>query len=227
MRLKALIVDDDHNGRKAISILLKKHYYYLFAQIDTANSIDDARDKVNKSNYNLCFLNIQPGSQSGFELLPFLFSETRVIFFTPYSEIAIKAIKERAFDYILKPIDVVEFKACISRLEKEYAGGKEIKRYLLIKEQGETIPIPIVDIEYLEADGAYSKIYLITKEKYTTAKTLKALSNNLGDHFIRIHKSYMVNIEYVKSFKKDILTTSQNNNLPVSRVGSKELSRYF
>ncbi|MBK9381483.1 MAG: response regulator [Chitinophagaceae bacterium] len=224
MKIKAIIVDDEHSGRASIRILLKKHFTYLFEKIDIASTLSEAQKKIKEEFYHICFLDIQLGNFSGFDLLPCLQAKTKVIFVTAYSEHAIRAIKESAFDYILKPINPIELQRTILRFEHL---THEPNHHILIKEQGKTIPVSIAQIEYLEADGAYSIIHLINDKKYTTSKTLKVISKSLGKDFIRIHKSYMVNKVMIKSYKKELLTTTFNKCLPVSRLGAKELSLHF
>jgi two-component system LytT family response regulator len=205
-KLTALIVDDEHSGRSSLKILLNKNCYYLFERIVTASSLDQAIEFVKQQHFNICFLDINLNNQSGFDLIPYLANDTKVVFVTAYSEFAIKAIKENAFDYLLKPINPAEFKTCVDRYEKEVLAETDaMKKYLHIKDQGETIPIPL-DI---------------------TAKTLKSMTDVLGKDFIRIHKSYIINKMMIKSFKKNSLTTIHNTCLPVSRVGAKELSLHF
>ncbi len=227
MKLNALIVDDEHSGRTSMKILLSKNYYYLFANITTANSLDDAILLLSKNHFHICFLDIQLHTKSGFELLPYLPVQTKVIFVTAFSEYAINAIREKAFDYLLKPLNPLELKTCIGRYEREYLTEENTSQYLPIKIQGATTPLRIEEIEYIEAAGAYCCIHVAANRQHTTAKTLKTMADILGANFIRIHKSYIVNKGMVKSFKKDILTTTKNTCLPVSRVGAKELSKHF
>lgn len=227
MKLTALIVDDEHSGRTALSILLKKNHYYLFEQLITASSLEEAILVLSKDTIHLCFLDIQLHAKSGFELLPYLSLQTKVIFVTAFSEYAINAIREKAFDYLLKPLNPLELKACISRYEKEYLTQENTSQYLPIKVQGATTPLRIGEIEYVAAAGAYSSIHLVANKQHITAKTLKAMADILGNDFIRIHKSYIVNKLMIKSFKKDTLTTTKNTCLPVSRIGAKELSKHF
>jgi len=226
-KLTALIVDDEHSGRSSLKILLNKNCFYLFEKIVTASSLNEAIKIVADESFNVCFLDIQLNNQSGFDLVPYLSAVTKIIFVTAYSEYAIKAIKDKAFDYLLKPLNPVEFKICMSRFEKEVLGNGAVKKYLQIKEQGATMPIILDEIEFLEAEGAYSKIHLVKKKEYVTAKTLKSMTDMLGNDFIRIHKSYTVNKMMIQSYKKDSLTTIHNTCLPVSRVGAKELSLHF
>lgn len=226
-KLTALIVDDEHSGRSSLKILLNKNCYYLFEKIITASSLDEAIQLAKGDHFNICFLDINLNNQSGFDLLPYLTPDTKVIFVTAYSEFAIKAIKENAFDYLLKPINPAEFKLCLNRYEKEVIDVEGSKKYLHIKDQGATIPIQLDEIEFLQAEGAYSKIHLTKNREYITAKTLKSMTDALGKDFIRIHKSYIINKTMIKSFKKNSLTTIHNTCLPVSRVGAKELSLHF
>ena len=227
MKINALIVDDEHSGRSSLKILLNKNYHYLFDKIITASSLKEAIEIVATESVNICFLDIELGTHTGFELLPYLSLSTQVVFVTAYSEYAIKAIREKAYDYLVKPLNPIELGICINRYEKEILGNDSIKKYLMIKKQGANVPVRLMDIEYLIGNGPYSIIFSLQNKEYTTAKTLKAMIEILGKDFIRIHKSYIVNKAKIKSFKKDSLTTIYNTCLPVSRVGAKELSRYF
>ena len=226
MRLNSLIVDDEYSGRISLKILLKQQFSYLFNQIITAATLDEAIESISKESFNICFLDVELNDRSGFDLLPYLPPETKVIFVTAYSEYAIRALRERAYDYLLKPINPTELVDCIQRLEKESKQEKS-RNFLLIKEQGFTVPVEFNEIVYLKAKGPYSKVCLLNNNTYVISKTLKNLTEILSSDFIRIHKSYMVNKTMVQSYKKDNLITTSNVCLPVSRLGSKILSQYF
>jgi two-component system, LytTR family, response regulator len=144
---------------------------------------------------------------------------------TAYSEYAIRALREKAYDYLLKPIQPTELMDCIKRFEAETR--KQPGRFLLVKQQGFTVPVALNEIVYLEAKGPYSKIFLVNNNQYLMSKTLKILNDLLSNDFIRIHRSFLVNKAMVQSFKKDNLITTTNVCLPVSRLGSKILSQYF
>lgn len=225
MKLTALVVDDEHSGRVSIKILLTEQEDSLFEKVVMVPSLEEAMEQVAQEQFDLCFLDVDLGNHSGFDLLPSLPEHTKVIFVTAYSEYAIKAIREKAFDYLLKPINPVELSACIERYKKE-SSIEESNKFLLIKDQGFTIPILLEDIHYIEANGPYSKIFLSNMD-YTTSKTLKTITSLAGKDFVRIHKSYTVNRNIIKSFKKDTIITMTNICLPVSRIGAKLLSQYF
>ncbi|MBC7616914.1 MAG: response regulator [Pedobacter sp.] len=167
MKVRALVVDDEHSGRTSISILLKKHYSSLTEKVITASSLAEAIDIAGKDSCDICFLDIELHNQSGFDLIPHLNVKTKVVFVTGYSEYAIKAIKAKAFDYLLKPVNPIEFKACMDNYEKQWMNGNNKKNYLLIKDKGESKPIHFEEIQYIQANGPYSLIpnYAIATSK--------------------------------------------------------------
>lgn len=227
MKYSALIVDDEYSGRTAVKIILDQHFGHLFKVIEVANSLEEAIAIGRKNKFDVCFLDIQLGKDSGFELLQYLNSSTRIIFVTAYSEFAIKALRASAFDYILKPISVEEFKACVERFLDSPPVAEKKKKHLRVRDQGETIPVSFDQIEYIRARGSYSEVKLISNTSYITSKTLKSILTELDENFIRIHKSFIVNRHYIQAFQTNNLTTTLHSCLPLSRNGSKELAQQF
>ena len=222
-RLNILIVDDEISGTTALRILLNQNFNSLFKSITTSSSIQDAIKKVTLDSYQIIFLDIQLGSQSGFELLPYIPKHTKVIFVTAYSEHAIKAIKENAFDYLMKPLDPDELKNTIERYKSEVIEYTDNLKILTVKESGKSVPIRVNEIDYIKGNGPYSILYLTNSTNYTTARTLKTLHSLLGNKFIRIHKSYLVNKDAIKSYNKLTITTKSNKCLPITNYRSTEL----
>jgi len=94
--------------------------------------------------------------------------------------------------------------------------------YIHIKQRGLTRILKTAEIIYVEGDGPYSTIHL-KDESCTTARTLKSLIPELGDKFVRIHKTYVVNRDYIKGFVNNKLTLTNDQNLPISRTGIKNI----
>lgn len=226
MKINALIVDDEYSGRITLKILLEKEFPSRFGKIILVASLQEAIQKIASDPFHLCFLDVELNNDSGFDLLSHLPKETTVIFVTAYSEYAIKALRKKAYDYLLKPVNPPELKAAIIRYETEVLAA-EPQKYLLLKEHGYNVPVDLREIEYLQANGPYSKIYLTNRSEYLMSKTLKAMSKSLNNDFIRIHKSYIVNKKMIQTFKKDRVITTTDICLPVSRVGARLLSELF
>ena len=118
-KINVLIVDDEYSGRNSLKIILQAKAYGLINKITTSSNLGDAKIKVSSNDFQIVFLDIGLGNHSGFELLPYLSESTKVIFVTAYSEFAIQAIKQKAFDYILKPISPIELMGTINRYQKD------------------------------------------------------------------------------------------------------------
>jgi two-component system LytT family response regulator len=175
--------------------------------------------------------------KSGFELIKeFKQIDFEIIFTTAHQEFAIDAIKINALDYLLKPINYIDLADAIKRFEKKAVKIKEENNLkLLIKnidtgsngykniafqtESGFEL-IKVNSILYCVADNNYCKIVCLDGSKTVLSKSLKYVEESLpSEIFQRIHKSYLVNLNYISRFNKinDLLVELTNGeNLPVS-----------
>ena len=221
MKYSILIVDDESSGRTTLKILLEKHFW---AHIDTmtfAKTFEEARVRILEFNFDLIFLDINLKGITAFELLPFIGNSTSVVFVTAYSEYMIQALRNKAFDYLVKPVKEEELKDCLLRFQK--ATQIDLKdEYIHIKQRGLTRILKTAEIIYVEGDGPYSTIHL-KDDSCTTARTLKSLIPELGDNFVRIHKTYVVNRSYIKGFVNNKITLINDQTLPISRTGIKNI----
>ena len=213
-KIKAIVVDDEQDGR----IVLEYHLEKNCSSIELLGSFSNSDDAISflKSNpTNLLFLDINMPEKDGFDLLEELGNyECHIIFVTAYEEYAIRAIKYSAFDYLLKPIDPDELKKSVDRLQRTTYDKK--KTELLIHNLKEETPAQIalpssdgysfLDIDQIircEADSNYCNIYLGNGKKHIATKTLKKIQEILPEEiFFRVHKSHIINMNYVKEYKK-------------------------
>ena len=224
--LTALIVDDETTVRKAMLHLVQT-YCTAISNVFDVSGVDEATTILNKQNIDIVFLDILMPEKNGFHLLPFIDAEkTAVIFTTASSEHAIKAIKYNALDYILKPIDYEELQKAVSkavhflRLRQEQKQQLSVYRESLLhfqrqlenvtqKAQMLTIPMnrgfQLIELEkiiYVRADNNYSKFNCVDDVSVLAAKTLGEFEKMLdGLRFVRIHKSTMVNLKYVRGYQ--------------------------
>ena len=114
-----------------------------------------------------------------------------------------------------------ELKHCLERVLKELA--EDAQKYRLhIKERGLTRILNLNEILYIKGNGPYSTFF-VSKDNFTTARTLKSIIPELGEEFVRIHKSYVVNRFYIKGYTKEKLYLHNDTWLPSSRSGLKNL----
>lgn len=222
MKFSIHIVDDEHSGRTALKVLLEKSFWAHIESFTYSHTFEEAKEKLQSNKYDILFLDINLKGISAFELMTFIPIATKVVFVTAYSEFMLKALRNNAFDYLVKPIKEDELTQCLNRLQKELTLGSD-ERCLLIKQRGITMLCKHSDIFYIEGDGPYSIIFM-QKETITTARTLKSLEPELGIGFIRIHKSYLVNKAFIKGYNKDNLILKNEQSLPVSRTGLKKFN---
>lgn len=217
--LKAIILDDEKHCIDRI-IQLSKQLNNVIEIVGYYSNIESAHEAIKKLQPDLIFLDIQIHDTNGFDLLKkFDAINFHVIFTTAYESYAIQAIKFSAFDYLLKPVDLDDFKETINRLLEKHTQNsitinyqallqnlihiKNQSKKITIQTQTETVLLNIQDIIRCESDINYTTIYTNEKKKIVVAKTLKDFEVMLKPHnFFRVHNSHLINLEYLKSYDK-------------------------
>ncbi|TVZ24091.1 LytTR family two component transcriptional regulator [Dokdonia sp. Hel_I_63] len=234
--IKTIIIDDEVNARDFLGKLLARYFPDKFAICAKCGSVDEAVKEIDEHNPDLIFLDIQMPDKNGFELLKCLYTiNFEVVFTTAFSEYAIKAIKHSAFDYLLKPINYIDLLSTVKRFEANSSQNQKQKRIeLLLNNVGNssssfnklTIPtengftlVNKSNILHAQADDNYCLIHLVDGNTITASKTLKSVEELvIAPNFFRVHKSYLVNLNYVKHFHKATMEIEMVNTtrLPVS-----------
>ena len=235
MKLKVIIVDDESHGRSFLRKLCNLYYGEKIRIVDECDSVQKAVISIKKHNPDIVFLDIQMPDENGFELFKYLDTITfEIIFTTAHKEYAISAIKNSALDYLIKPINIDDFKLAIARVEKAKSDKINFNRYKLLAENianqntgKERIVFPsktgfeVVQsntIVYCKSDGAYTTVHTLDK-KYFTSKSFKETCELLNSsNFLRVHRSFLININFVISFRSDefILEMITEDKIPVS-----------
>ena len=133
----------------------------------------------------------------------------------------IQCIKLGIFDYLKFPFDPQEIDNFIARILQINSDSKSDCN-MVIRDMRGTQVIPLSSIKYIEAQGAYSKIICYDRE-LLVCRTMKSLCNELDGPFIRIHRSYMVNVKLIDHFTVNTLNLTCQRKLPVSRTGRARL----
>ncbi len=212
---KAIIVDDEAHGRENLSILLQENLPEIEV-LAFAKEAFEAKTLIESLKPDLVFLDINIGKVNGIDLLnTFTDKSFKTIYVTAYDKYAIEALRAGAVGYVLKPIITEELmnevKRVCAQISLSPANEDEIPEELKDAEYPESIMInhskgyffiKVNDIVRLEALGSYCKVYTQDGETVTTSKTLKKLSALLNPEiFMRIHKTHIVNLNYVKEYK--------------------------
>ena len=215
--MKAIIIDDEKRARISLSYILQEYCPNVTIVAECENLAEGVK-AIRKNQPDIVLLDIEMPGHSGLELLDF-FDENEVnfsiIFTTAYNEYALKAFKFSAVDYLLKPIIPEELADAIQRVAKQ---KQRFENFRAFKEnlQQETltkIAVPSGNtllfletnkIMYIKGEGAYSEVFCNDRTKQLISRNLKNFEDILcsDSRFLRIHKSYIVNFNFVTAFNK-------------------------
>lgn len=201
--LRAVIIDDELIGINTLKVLIEKNTSDVKV-VAIATEPEKGIELIEDYKPDIVFLDINMPRINGFELLETLkFKNFKLVFTTAYQEYAIKAIKNKAFDYLLKPIHIEELKTCIDTI-LESLGKKpdkvkpEYGNIIELSVKNGIIFIKPKEIIRLEADRSYTIFYLLNNVKHVASKSLKEYEALLDpDHFYRCHPSHLVNLSMV------------------------------
>lgn len=233
--IKAIIVDDEPAAIKSLIWELNR-FSDEITIIDSFTSATEAVSGINYLKPDCVFLDIEMPEMDGFTLLNKLdYRNFAIIITTAYNQYAIKAIKEQAIDYLLKPVDSDEIEKLLVKLKKLNSSQefkeqfKESLKSLSKTATNSTIQIPVsgkilfikvTNIVYCESDGNYTKVFLENSKDLYVTKKLKEIEKLLSDYsFFRVHNSYLINLEKVREFLKGegYVVLENEKKIPVSR----------
>ena len=234
-KLEAVLVDDEEKALQSLSWELTN----FSDEIDVVASFTDPFEALGYLEYHTpdcLFLDIEMPTMDGFQFIKKLNNKDfPVVITTAYNQYAIKALKNEAIDYLLKPIDSDDLKDTISKIKKfnsrVYTAEKlekillnfnsnSIHKKVTFNTDGKLLFLETDDILYAESDGNYSTVYLADGQKIVLTKKLKEVNSILpNDSFFRIHNSYIINLSKIKEFLKTdgYVVLNSNHKIPVSR----------
>ena len=227
-KVRAILVDDEESARDVLENLLLR-FCPEVELIAKCENVLDAVEFIKKENPDLVFLDIEMPNYAGYEIVNF-FREIKfeIIFVTAYDQYALRAFEIAAIDYLLKPIDIERLKLAVSRvmersnfeqqaqrlsLLSNSLESKELKK-IAISNKGMQYILTVEKIVAIEAMESYSIIHTPDK-KYTISKNLKHFETLFEGlpQFIRVHKSWLINKEYLKHYSRSELSIQLSNGL--------------
>ncbi|MCM0667827.1 MULTISPECIES: LytR/AlgR family response regulator transcription factor [Flavobacterium] len=227
MKIKCVLIDDE-----PLAIKVLQNYFTNFTDFEvvaTFNNSLEALDFINSTPVDAVFLDINMPMMTGFELISLIENKTKVIITTAFREFAAESYDLDVLDYLVKPIPLPRFIKCINKITTEYNLKNNIKietakgdSHIFIKVDKKMMKINIEEILFVEGMKEYIKV--VTPDKtYITHKSLTSLSEELpADRFLRIHKSYVIALNKVKSIEGNRVQI-QSYNIPIGRNYSKEV----
>lgn len=238
MTLKTVVIDDEKHALTLIADYVKKvPSLALVAQFQDAIQ---ALEYLNSHHVDLLLLDIQMPDLSGMDLLNSLQMKPLVIFTTAYPEYAVQGFQLDAVDYLVKPILFPRFLKAANKattqvkIIQQVSEGKiantspindvppREQGYIFVKVDSHWERIQLAEITYIEANGDYIIIHLQNKTRLMCLQTLSQMQKRLdGADFVRIHRSYIVNLAKVDTVEKDHLVV-EGEDLTISKSYRQE-----
>jgi len=201
-KYRALIVDDENLARKDLISILEE--FKEIESVGEENNITSAKDAIEKLNPNLIFLDIKMPGESGFDLLEYISDNIYIVFVTAFDEYAIRAFEVNALDYLLKPVTKERLELTLEKLEENEGKKQEELKDLnfddqiFLKLNNKYQFVKINSIVQITSEGDYSKVQTKNGNISLTTKSMKEWENRLPlSHFIRIHRSTIINTDEV------------------------------
>jgi len=246
--IKIAIIDDEPKAIESLKWELEN----FCPEMEVSATFTDPRKGLlffeKEQDIDCIFLDIEMPQMDGFRFLDQIPERNfAVIITTAYDQYGINAIKERALDYLLKPIDSDDLmKACekVKAFQNENSIKDKFEETLMtvmsnspngnkrigISINGKIVFLKPGEVVYCEGDGNYTSIYLENGEKLFITQTLKKLSEKLNDEvFFRVHNSFIINLSKVREYMKtdSYVTMEGGKDIPVSRNRKSEFLNKF
>ncbi|HET8804547.1 MAG TPA: LytTR family DNA-binding domain-containing protein [Aequorivita sp.] len=242
MKLNAIIVEDEETSREILRNYLAKYCPTIVLKGEASN-VEDALVLIQNNNLDVVFLDVEMPYGNAFDLLDKVGDrQFETVFVTAYNHYAIDALNAHAAYYLLKPISIDKLIEAVEYVQeikqKENSLQNSILKPLQTQVVGKiTIPLQngfevlqMEDILYCQADDNYTQIHLKIGKRLVS-KTLKYFEDSLSENgFARVHKSYLVNVNEIKEYKKGkggSVVLSSGKEIMVSPTRKQHLLAYF
>jgi len=234
--MKCIIIDDE-----PLAVDVIESYLNQIGDMEIVakcNNPLDAITLINKHKIDLVFLDIEMPNLTGIDLVKTIENIPQFIFTTAYPQYALDGFNLNATDYLVKPIPFHRFLKAIARAKEKHqltlnsianisSAGQHIidpsNNFIFVKSEYENIKIEVNDIKYIQGLKDYIKIYTINSNKaILTLSSFKVILDKLPSQFLRVHRSYIVNMNYIKALQKTKLVIDEIR-IPIGETFKKEV----
>ena len=234
MKIKSIIVDDESIARNVLTNYLTK-YCPIVEVIGEAEHIKEAVPLIQSLQPQLVFLDVEMPFGNAFDILEACKEQQfETIFVTAYAEYSLKALNQSAAYYILKPIDITELITAVNKVQVALLKEEQVNRTQILlqnlrsKPEQQQIILPTIQgfdviktasITKLQAKGNFTSVHFTDGSSKLVCKFLKHFDDLLDHPFIRVHRSFIVNLNFIKSYSKSaggFVTMQDGSEIEVS-----------
>ena len=221
MKIRCLSIDDEPFALEQISSYIDQTPF--LEKVALCHSAFEAMEYIENDVVELIFVDINMPDINGLDFVKSLKFKLQIIFTTAYSEYAIEGFQVDAIDYILKPISYAVFLKSANKAkiwfelnQKQVETVQTTNDSLFVKSEYKLIRILLSEIKYIESANEYINIHLTNNEIITTLIRLKTMEEQLSkDRFMRVHRSFIVNLDQVKVIERNRIIFDKKVFIPI------------
>jgi DNA-binding LytR/AlgR family response regulator len=237
MMIKCIAIDDEPLAlQQLVAYISKIPFLSIVGQCQSAI---EAKQIMQSDVVDAIFCDINMPDLNGMDFVKSLASPPIIVFTTAYSEYAVEGYKVDAVDYLLKPFGLDEFQRAANKVKRVYEqindndstsnqSVSEDASTLFLKTEHRIVKVDISDILYVEGMSEYMKIHLISQPKpLIVLLSMKKLEERLPANFMRIHRSYIINLDKIMEVNKNRVIMNEDVYLPIGDLYKDTFNNYL
>ena len=226
--ITCLAIDDEPLAlQQLVAYISKVPFLELAAQCQSAM---EAREFLEHDTVDAIFCDINMPDLNGMDFVKSLACPPLVVFTTAYSEYAVEGFRVNAVDYLLKPFGLQDFQRAANRLKERLSesAAADSDNTLFLKTDYRIVKVSIPDIRYIEAMSEYLKVWIQGEAKpIITLLSMKKMEERLPDYFMRIHRSYIINLTMIQEVNKNRVIMDADTYLPIGDMYKDAFQAYL
>lgn len=237
--IKTLIIDDEPLALQQLATYVSKVPFLTL--VGECQSALEARDIIDTERVDAIFCDINMPDLNGMDFVQSLVAPPLVVFTTAYSEYAIEGYKVNAVDYLLKPFSLDDFRRAALRVKDRYEHNNVLQQPLttdtepeladdniFLKTEHKVVRVKIAEIRYIEGMSEYLKVHIEGQPRpIIMLLAMKRMEERLPSNFLRIHRSYIVNMNHVQEVTKNRIVMDAETYLPIGDMYKDALGEYL
>ena len=244
--IKVLAIDDEPLALKQLATYIQKIPF--FELIGECQSAHEAKVIIDEENVDAIFCDINMPDLNGMDFVKSLTVAPLIVFTTAYAEYAVEGFKVNAVDYLLKPFGLQDFQRAANRLKERMEGGTNglqgssgsmgssslrgasgsTDDVLFLKTDYRIVKVSVPEIRYIEGMSEYLKVWVEGEAKpVVTLLSMKKIEERLPDNFMRIHRSYIVNLNKIQEVNKNRVIMDADVSLPIGDMYKETFQSYL
>lgn len=220
--MNILLIEDEPLIAQGLMRSLKDYFGSRIKRIEHCDTLEPAIEKIQTTDIDLVLLDLNLFGKDGFEVLQLTnASSFHTIVVSAYADLAIRAFEFGVLDFVAKPFTQDRLIKALQRFDNQ-SSHHALTQSLAVKKLGQLQLLAIQDINYIQADGHYSQVWMTDGSSHLHDKSIERLLNILPNYFLRTHRSFAVNLHHVTQINietggKYYIDTQYSKSIPLSR----------